>query len=138
MAKPLGPKSVLIRDALSAHPRTGNTALAALINGSDARREDKIAVKPGDVAQQRKALKKARGGAKAAAAAAPNGAAGGPKPKGRPGRKPGQKGGRPTARALPVPAQAPGGDLIDDAGVIKALVAKLGADQVRRLVGLFG
>ena len=59
MAKPLGPKSLLIRDAIKAHPNMGNTELAEMINSSDARREDKISVKPGDIAQQKQAMKKA-------------------------------------------------------------------------------
>jgi hypothetical protein len=59
MAKPLGPKSKLIRDAIRAHPNMGNTELAELINGSDARQEDKIHVKVVEVAKQRQVLKKA-------------------------------------------------------------------------------
>lgn len=59
MAKPLGPKSLLIREAIKAHPRMGNTELAELINSSDARKEDKISVKPGDIAAQKQAMKKA-------------------------------------------------------------------------------
>jgi hypothetical protein len=59
MAKPLGPKSLLIRDAIKAHPDMGNTELAEMINSSDARKEDKISVKPGDIAQQKQAMKKA-------------------------------------------------------------------------------
>jgi hypothetical protein len=58
MAKPLGEKSRLIRDAIKAHPKTGNTALAKLINGSDARKEDKIEVTASDVNQQKQAMKK--------------------------------------------------------------------------------
>ena len=42
MSKPLGPKSLLIRDAIKAHPHMGNTELAELINSSDARKDDKI------------------------------------------------------------------------------------------------
>jgi hypothetical protein len=59
MAKPLGPKSLLIREAVRAHPDMGNTELAELINSSDARQEDKIKVKPGDIAAQKQAMKKA-------------------------------------------------------------------------------
>lgn len=59
MAKPLGPKTLLIREAIAAHPDTGNTGLAELINGSDARKQDKIKVSANDVAQQRQAMKKA-------------------------------------------------------------------------------
>lgn len=59
MAKPLGPKSLLIREAIRAHADLGNTELAELINSSDARKEDKIKVTANDVAQQRQAMKKA-------------------------------------------------------------------------------
>jgi hypothetical protein len=59
MAKPLGPKSKLIRDAIKAHPTMGNTELADLINSSDARQQDKVRVKAGDIAKQKQALKKA-------------------------------------------------------------------------------
>jgi hypothetical protein len=59
MAKPLGPKSTLIREAITANPNSGNTKLAGLINGSDARKDDKIKVTANDVAQQRQAMKKA-------------------------------------------------------------------------------
>jgi hypothetical protein len=58
MAKPLGPKSALIRDAIRAHPNVGNTELAEMINKSPARKEDKITVGPADVAQQKQAMKK--------------------------------------------------------------------------------
>ena len=53
MAKPLDSKSLLIRDTIKAHPNMGNTELAEMINSSDARRDDKISVKPGDIAQQK-------------------------------------------------------------------------------------
>jgi hypothetical protein len=93
MAKPLGPKSLLIRSAISAHPDTGNTALAEMINSSPARKEDKIKVSANDIAQQRQAMKKA--GAGAPTASAPS------KKRGRPeGASP-----RPRASA-PVPALA--------------------------------
>jgi hypothetical protein len=59
MAKPLGPKSTLIREAIQAHPRAGNKKLAETINGSDARKDDGIEVTAADVALQRKLLKKA-------------------------------------------------------------------------------
>jgi hypothetical protein len=58
MAKPLGPKSKLIRDAIKAHPDLGNTELAEMINSSDARQHDKISVKASDIAAQRQAMKK--------------------------------------------------------------------------------
>ena len=58
MAKPLGPKSRLIRDAIAAHPSLANKELAAFINKSPARKEDGIEVTPIDVAQQKQAMKK--------------------------------------------------------------------------------
>ncbi len=63
MAKPLGPKSILIREAIHASPRAGNKKLAEMINSSEARKDDGIEVTAADVALQRKLLKKA--GAKA-------------------------------------------------------------------------
>jgi hypothetical protein len=68
MAKPLGPKSRLIRDAIKAHPKMGNTALAKLLNGSHARKEDKIEVTASDVNQQKQAMKSLAKGPKAKAA----------------------------------------------------------------------
>src|SRR4051812_44175387 len=59
MAKPLSPKSKLIREALGAHPNLGNAKLADLLNASDARKEDKITFRASDVSQQRQVLKKA-------------------------------------------------------------------------------
>jgi hypothetical protein len=96
MAKPLGRKSQLIRDAIKAHPAMGNTELADLINNSDARREDKIKVKTGDIAKQKQALKKAGDLPKAAAG------------KGR-GRRGGRRGGRRAAggKAVAAPAAQP-------------------------------
>ena len=70
MAKPLGPKSLVIREAIKAHPNKGNKEIAELINDSHDRMDDKIKVTPQDVAQQKQALKKA-GGEAAAPAAAP-------------------------------------------------------------------
>jgi len=89
MAKPLGPKSTLIREAITANPDVGNTDLADLINASDARKDDKIKVTANDVAQQRQAMKKA-------------GAAPAKPARGKPGRKPGRK---PAAKAAPPAAQ---------------------------------
>src|SRR4051794_39768666 len=66
MAKPLSPKSKLIREALKANPKLGNTELAELINSSDARKEDKIKVTSTDVGNQKQALKELNGKAKKA------------------------------------------------------------------------
>jgi hypothetical protein len=57
MAKPLSPKSQLIREALKANPKLGNADLAKLINSSDARKQDKIKVTATDVGNQKQALK---------------------------------------------------------------------------------
>src|SRR4051795_5393275 len=57
MAKPLSPKSQLIREAIKANPKLGNAELAKLINSSDARKEDKIKVTATDVGNQKQALK---------------------------------------------------------------------------------
>jgi hypothetical protein len=62
MAKPLGEKSRIIRDAITANPKLGNTKVAALLNGHDDRKKDKLEFKAQDVAQQKVALKKAAGG----------------------------------------------------------------------------
>jgi hypothetical protein len=64
MAKPLSPKSQLIRETITAHPRLGNTQLAELINGSDDRKTDKIQVTATDVSNQKQALKALNGKAK--------------------------------------------------------------------------
>ena len=89
MAKPLGPKSRLIRDAIAAHPSLANKELAEFINSSPARKEDGIEVTPMDVAQQKQAMKKM--GFEPAAPA------------------PAKKRGRPKAinTAAPAPAPAP-------------------------------
>src|SRR5208337_3326172 len=103
MAKPLGPKSLLIRQAITAHPDKGNTELAELLNDSHDRMDDKIKVTAQDVASQRQAMKKP-GAAKApATTAAPAPAA---KPAGNGRRKPGRKPGRKPAAATPRPAAA--------------------------------
>ncbi len=57
MAKPLGPKSLLIREAITAHPGKGITKSAAVFNDVPERMDYKIKVKAQDVAQQRQAMK---------------------------------------------------------------------------------
>src|SRR5947209_345156 len=57
MAKPLSPKSVLIREAIKANPKLGNADLAKLINSAEVRKEDKIKVTATDVGNQKQALK---------------------------------------------------------------------------------
>jgi hypothetical protein len=134
MAKPLGPKALLIRKAIHDHPDKGNTAIAELVNDSNDRMDDKIKVTANDVAAQKQAMKK---GSPTPAAAEPAAAA--PKPaRKKPGRKPGQT----AVTAAPSPARkpaaaAPQGGLADHAEAIKKAVEELGGDQVRKLTGLF-
>jgi hypothetical protein len=120
MAKPLGPKSLLIRDAIKAHPKMGNTDLANLINSSDARKEDKIEVTAQDVGNQRQAMKKMVEGPAPAAS----------KAKKKPGRKPKAV----TANAVPAPkkAQASPADVIDDVFTLAKKCGGLG--ELKRLV----
>jgi hypothetical protein len=132
MAKPLGPKSLLIRQAITASPDLGNTALAAQINGSDARSKDKIKVTANDVAQQRQAMKKA-GAALASAAAARPGAIPprrkpGSKPRGKPAAAPGQI----AARTAPAPATVGPVELIDRVFALADTCG--GLEQLSRLV----
>jgi hypothetical protein len=98
MAKPLGPKSKLIRQAIGENPAKGNTALADMLNGARERKADKIKVTADDVAKQRQALKKL-GGAKAPAAT----------PAGNGRRKPGPR----PAAALRASAALPAGDAVE-------------------------
>src|SRR4051812_17786068 len=86
MAKPLGPKSLLIRDAIKAHPDLSPKEIADKLNDSQDRLDDKISVKPMDVSQQKQQMKKAEGEAAPAAAAAAPAAAKRGRPKGKGGR----------------------------------------------------
>ncbi len=138
MAKPLGQKSLVIRQAITAHPDKGNTAIAEMLNDADERMDDKIKVTAQDVAAQKQAMKKA--GATATPAPAPA------EPATKPARKkPGRKPGRPAAPAAPAAAAPrPAGtnpvDLIDQTlelasraggvGELKKLVDRL-ADMRR-------
>ena len=70
MAKPLGPKSRLIRAAIGANPDQGNTELADMLNGAADRKTDKIKVTANDIAQQRQALKSLQAARTTAATAA--------------------------------------------------------------------
>lgn len=139
--KPLGPKSLLIREAITAHPDKGNTELAGMINDSDARMDDKIKVSVQDVAQQRQAMKK-QGAAPAAepeVKPAPQRAEA-PKPgngRKKPGRKPGRKAATRTAAAPAAPAPAATGDIFPHIEAIREAVRQLGAEQVKKIVGLF-
>lgn len=128
MAKPLGAKSLLIRQAITAHPDKGNTEIAGLLMDADERMDDKIKVTAQDVATQRQAMKKS-GSAPAAKPAAA-------KPGRKPGRHPASRE-TVTAPAPPAPAPASTADVFAHIEAIREAVRKLGADQVRRIVGLF-
>ena len=56
MAKPIGPKSMLIRNAIAANPGKGNTELAEIINFSERANQGGVTVTAMDVAQQKQAL----------------------------------------------------------------------------------
>ena len=99
MAQPLGPKSILIREAIIAHPDKGNTELAAFLSDADERKKDKIKVTAQDVASQKQAMKKA-----------------GIEPPAAEGKKRGRKPGTKVAATVatrPTPAPATPLDLID-------------------------
>jgi hypothetical protein len=132
MAKPLGEKSRLIRDAINNNPGRGNTELAQRVNDSDAAKKAKIEVKASDVAQQKQAMKKAGGKAAPAVAGAETAATS--KPTGN-GRRKGA--GKRQGGAGPKAAALSPGKVADDVAAIKLLVQKLGADQVRQIVDLF-
>jgi hypothetical protein len=128
MAKPLGPKTRLIREAITANPGVQNKALAELINGSDARQQDKLKVTPFEVAEQRTRMKKAGAQVPAAAAApATNG-----KKRGRPkGSGAGLK--KAAARAVTPFVEKRGATRAERAG-IGAKVSP--ADLIDRLIDL--
>jgi hypothetical protein len=132
MAKPLGPKSLLIRNAIKANRGKGNTELAKMLNDADERKADKIKVTAQDVAAQRQAMKKP--GAAKVAAAATKSAATATKPAGngrrKPGRTPGKK---PAAKSISAHGLvASPVDLIDRT---LALAQECGGvDQLKRLV----
>jgi hypothetical protein len=108
MAKPLGEKSILIRNAITAHPDKTPKEIADLLNDSDDRMDDKIKVTPNDVSQQKQAMKKP--GAQKAPAAAKKPAGNGRR---KPGRKPGRKPAAAAPRAVSAPAAANPVELID-------------------------
>jgi hypothetical protein len=117
MAQPLGPKSILIREAIIANPDKGNTELAAFLSASDERKSDKIKVTAQDVASQKQAMKKA--GIEPPATE-----------KKKRGRKPGYKvtpSAVPTARASASPV-----DLIDKTFALAQECGGIG--QLKRLV----
>jgi hypothetical protein len=78
----------LIRDAIKAKPKMGNTDLAKMLNEAGERKSDKIKVTPQDVAMHRQAMKRAHAKKFPAAAAAQPAGNGRQKPGPKPGRKP--------------------------------------------------
>jgi hypothetical protein len=132
MAKPLGPKSLLIRKAIQANSGKGNTELAKMLNDAEERKTDKIKVTAQDVAAQRQAMKKPGAAKVAAAATKPAAPASKPAGNGRrkPGRKPGKK---PAAKSISAHGiVASPVDLIDRT---LALAQECGGvDQLKRLV----
>jgi hypothetical protein len=105
MAKPLGAKSLLIRDAIKANPDLGNKAIAEKLMDSADRRDDKIKVTPQDIAQQKQAMKSGKATPPAPKAATPTAAlatAAAPAKRGRPKGK----GGRPKKTAATVAPSA--------------------------------
>jgi hypothetical protein len=126
MAKPLGPKSILIRKAITAHPGKTPKEIADLLSDADERMDDKIKVTPNDVSQQKQAMKKP-GAQKAPAAAA--------KPAGNGRRKPGRKPGRKPAVAAPRVTSSPASSPVDLIDRTLALAQECGGvGQLKRLV----
>jgi hypothetical protein len=143
MAKPLGAKSRLIREAIHKNPNKGNTELAEMLSASADRAADKLTITAQDVAAQRQALKNL---GVTTPAPAPSPAASNPAGNGRKkrGRKPGKKPGPTLAASAPaahpepvVAAPRPTTDVVSHVEAIREAVRKLGADQVKRIVGLF-
>jgi hypothetical protein len=138
MAKPLGPKSLLIRAAIKANPGLGNKAIAEKLMDSAERLDDKIKVTPNDIAQQKQAMKSDKGTPAAPKAATPAAAAPSAPAPAKRGRPKG-KGGRPKKTAAPV-AAAPAAartsaspvDLIDSVFTLAGQAGGIG--QLKRLV----
>jgi hypothetical protein len=130
MAKPLGPKSLRIREAIAQNPDLGNTELAQFITGSDKARAEKIEVKAQDIAQQKQAMKKAGGGS--AATPVPTPAAGKPVGNGR------RTGGRKRQAAVRPQAAQAAADPLEAARQVKELCDRYGAETVKGLAELFG
>src|SRR5262249_50703174 len=125
----LGPKSMLIREAITANPGKGNTEIATMLMDAEERMDDKIKVTAQDVATQRQAMKKPGAQkAPAAGATAPKHAGNG---RGKPGRKPGRKPAVAAPRPAPTIAASPV-DLIDRTLALAQDCG--GVEQLKRLV----
>lgn len=114
MAKPLGTKSRLIREAIQAAPHMSNGDIAALVSGSAEALREKFAVTPQDVSNQKVALRDLEG---------------------KPGKK---KGPKPKHEGSAAPSEAAGKDgvALHDIRVVKELANRMGNKQFRELVGL--
>jgi hypothetical protein len=133
MAKPLGPKSLLIRNAIQANSGKGNTELAKMLNDAAERKTDKIKVTAQDVAAQRQAMKKP--GAAKVAAAATKPAAPASKPAGNGRKKPGRKQGKKPAAAPRQAASTAAASPVDLIDRTLALAQECGGvEQLKRLV----
>jgi len=114
-----------------------NTELATLLTNSEECKQNDIEVKPLDIAQQKQAMKKP-GATMVSAPAVPATPEPAASPTARNGRK---KGGRkPGRKPRPAPVARPttaATDVVVHIEAIREAVKKLGADQVRRIVGLF-
>ena len=129
MAKPLGPKSILIREAITSNPGKTPKELAELLNDADERMDDKLKFTPNDISQQKQAMKKP-GATKAPAAAAATKPGNGRK---KPGRKQGRKPAAPAA--APRPAAMASGSPVDLIDKTFALAQECGGmEQLKRLV----
>jgi hypothetical protein len=125
MAKPLGPKSKLIRQAITANPGKDNTELAELLSAAKERKDDKLKITAQDVATQRQALKQL-GATKAPAAATAT-----KQTAKNPSRKPGRKPVGAVPRAASAPVSSPM-DLIDRTLALAQDCGGVG--QLKRLV----
>jgi hypothetical protein len=127
MAKPIGPKTLLIRDAIKANPGMGNKELAAKLMDSNDRMDDKIKVTPQDVAQQKQELKKAGVSVPVASAAA------------KTGRPKGSKTKKVSATPKPVSARSPSASPFDLIDRVFDLASDCGGfAQLKRLVERLG
>jgi hypothetical protein len=140
MAKQLSAKSTVIRDAIAANPDLGNTDLATLINGSAARKQDKITVTATDVNNQKQALKAmAETAAKKSPTPEPAPAA---KPQltrtGTPRKKPGRKPGYKKPVAAPVAVAGKPAKVTSAVDVVEGVFGLAeqvgGMNQLKRLV----
>src|SRR4051794_32194411 len=142
MAKQLSAKSIVIRDAIAANPDLGNTDVAALINGADARKQDKIKGTATHASNQKQAWKAmAETAAKTSAASKPAAPAAA-KPQltrdGTPRKKPGRKPGYKKPATVPVAAAVKPAKAASPVDVVEGVFGLAeqvgGMNQLKRLV----